>query len=802
MNGQPLPNMLIESAARRYGEFKKSSSVIGLIFTRQNMVIMLISVFMGRASLFGQFMPFGFALYAAATGLEVNKVVMAVGLILGMITVGAVDQIFITLSAMILFKTFGLIINYKDGKAKLRHALVSFMSVFVPGIALVYLDGLLMYDLIRLVFFCSMVFCLVFIFKYFLTTLTEESHCSYYTNEELISLTIASAVLLSGLSGIYVAGISIMNVLCIFMILSISHKFGAGAGSAMGVTVGVIISLTTTESPVIIASYAFCGLLAGILKSLGKAGSGLGFVLGNAILTFHINGSTEILIHIKEILPAAIAFFLAPKKLLDIASGVYKKATETMVSDKRNYGKKIREMTVDKLKNFSKAFTCLAKTYEEIAETKPVSDKQEVSIMLDRVADKVCKDCSLCRHCWDINFYSTYQSFFNIVELLEKKGWVEREDVSEYLLERCERINSFVNEVNSIYEVFKVDAVWKNKINESREMLSQQLSGLSKIITGLATEISIEESFKGDLECLIKEKLKEAAINIDDVTVYENKWGKYEIEISNNAYQGARENIGFIEKLISASVGRKMKKVNSRSSKKLSDKVVLRFMEEEVLNVTMGVSIKQKAGMLKSGDNYTFLNTGEGKFIAALSDGMGTGESAAIQSITVINLLEELVDSGFDIDTTINIINSILLMKSDDENFATIDLSIIDLYDGDVEFIKIGAVPTFIKKDDMIKTIKSVSLPAGLLSNVETELMHFQVEAGNFIIMMTDGVYEAFLEDKDDSYVLDEFLSGIESKNPQEAADIIMNKALEGCGSKPSDDMLVIVAKVWSRQGS
>ncbi len=799
MNEQLSSNMIIQNAVRKFGEVR-NNRVTRLIFTKQNMTALLISIFMGRASLLGQFMPFGFALYAAATGLEVNKAFMAVGLTFGMISVGAVDQIFISLSAMVLFKTFGLIINYEDGKAKLKHALVSFVSVFIPGIIVVYLDGLLMYDLFKLIFFSCMVFCLVFIFKYFLTTLTESSRSGYYSNEELISLTIAAAVLISGLGNIYIAGTSVMNILCIFVILSLGHKFGAGVGSALGVAMGLIISLTAAKNPEIIASYAFCGLLAGVFKNLGKTGSILGFVLGNAILTFHINGSTEVLIHIKEILPAVIIFLLIPARLLGIVSGICEKASVKLVGDKKNYAKKIREMTVDKLKKFSNAFICLAKTYDEIAEAKPVSNKQDVSILLDRVADKVCKNCSLCRHCWDRNFYSTYQSFFSIVEILEMKGWVAREDVPNYLLERCERINSFVNEANSLYEVLKVNTVWKNKINESREMLSQQLSGLSKIITGLATEISIEESFKGDLEYLIKDKLKESGIKAEDVTVYENKWGKYEIEISNSnkECQEARENISLIEKIVSTATGRKMRKNGSRSGKKSSDMFVLRLMEEEVLSVTMGVSMKPKSGMFKSGDSYTFFNTGESKFIAALSDGMGSGEGAAIQSNTVIKLLEELVDSGFDTDTTINIINSILLMKSNEESFATIDLSIIDLYDGDVEFVKIGAAPTYIKKDDMVKIIKTISLPAGILGSVETELMHFNVEDGDFIIMMTDGIYDSFYENVVDGFILEDFLSELESRNPQEIADDVLNKALAVSGGKSRDDMLVLAAKVWS----
>jgi stage II sporulation protein E len=183
----------------------------------------------------------------------------------------------------------------------------------------------------------------------------------------------------------------------------------------------------------------------------------------------------------------------------------------------------------------------------------------------------------------------------------------------------------------------------------------------------------------------------------------------------------------------------------------------------------------------------------------ALSDGMGTGHKAAIQSRAAISMLEQFMESGFDKDTAVKLINSVLVLKSDEESFATIDLSIIDLYDGEVEFVKIGAVPAFIKRDDRVDTVKSMSLPAGILSNVEMELVHRKVENGNFIILVTDGIIDAFKEEEDGDKLLRNFISDIGSINPQEIADLILDEAYKKCGGKPIDDMLVSVAKVWKR---
>ena len=319
--------------------------------------------------------------------------------------------------------------------------------------------------------------------------------------------------------------------------------------------------------------------------------------------------------------------------------------------------------------------------------------------MFDRVADRVCKDCSLCLHCWDRNFYNTYQVMFKIVERLDTKGRIEESDIPEYFIDRCERINYFVDTVNNIYELFKVDMVWKNKIGESRGLVSQQLEGLSQVISSLAWEIDTDIHFEAQLEDVIMAELDKLGIRVGDVVAFENGNKKYEVCIFYKEANFKRTYTGIIEKVASEAVSRKMVKDERASSYgKGSKSCMLKLVEEEKFRVTAGVAKISKYDGIVSGDSYTFMEGEDGKFIVALSDGMGSGQKAATQSRATINLLEQFMESGFDKDTSIKLINSILVLKSNDDSFSTIDLSVIDLYEGRVEFVKIGAVPTFIKK--------------------------------------------------------------------------------------------------------
>ena len=797
MTTEILPYQRLRGMGKNYQRTKVKHDFKSLL-TKNHSILLPLAFMLGRASLVGGLMPFGTVLYASTLGINANRVLVAVFIMLGMITGGAKEQVYITLASMLLFNAIN--IPFKSSKSKLtfRHAVIGFISVIIPEMVTVYLQGFLLYDFLRALFHGFIVFTLIFIFRNAMPVLNlKKGHI--INNEEMISIAIVAALAISGLADLQVLGIAFKNVICILVILAFSYKCGPGVGSAVGVTVGLIVSMSTTSSPLIIASYAFCGLLSGVLRQLGKVGSCLGFVLGNAILTIYLNGSVEVLIYLKEIILAIFVFMLVPQKTIEKLAAIIDTSMEVH-PDKKSYSLRIKEITVEKLNKFSRAFKELAKTFSEISETSVVANKQDISSLFDRVADKVCKDCSLCMHCWDRNFYNTYQVMFKVVEKLDSKGRIEGSDIPEYFLERCERIEDFVKSINNVYELFKVDMVWKNKIGESRGLVSQQLDGLSKVISDLATEINVDVHFKGEVEDTLVMELNRAGVKVNEAIVYENKCGKYEISISVKGCGGKRSCVTTIEKRTSEIVGRKMvKESNDCYQDYKSGLCTLKLVEEEAFKVTTGVAKASKNNGMVSGDNYTFMNTDEGKYVVALSDGMGSGQSAATQSKATISLLEQLMESGFDKDTTVKLINSILVLKSSEDSFATIDLSVVDLYNGEVEFVKIGTVPTFIKRPQKVDIIKSASLPAGILSNIEMEIVHKKVDSGDFLIMITDGILDSFKKESDDEKEFQSFLQEIKSANPQEIADIILDKAYKNCDGKPVDDMMVVVSKVWKR---
>lgn len=786
--------------------FNFSAWAPGISFAREYVIVIGIAFLLGRVKAAGGLMPFGLAFFAAAYAVNktgVKQLLVGIAVLAGILSAGIGAHLIIYASSLVVFSLLMFPWNKSRNISVIRLALTSFFSLLLPNMTTAWLQNFLLYDILKALFESFIVFVLVFIFKNSMCILDANLPRKAFSAEEVISVSILLSLCIAGFSDINVYGFSLKNILCIFFILLFSFRFGAGVGAGIGVAMGLIASMSTSTTPYVIGSYGFCGLLSGVFKGFGKAGSSLGFVLGNAILTIYLTGSSDAIIQLGEIIASIILFVIIPGKLFDVFAP-FMDGSPAISLSRKDYLERIKEITVQKLNKFSNAFGELARTFNEISETRVETSKQDISNLFDRVAERVCKDCSLCLHCWDRNFYSTYQVSFKIIERLDEKGWVEEKDVPDYFRTKCVRIDDFLNAVNNLYEVFKVDMIWKKKVNESRGLVSQQFEGLSRIISGLADEISMDVEFKEELESNIVQELVRIGVKIAEAIVLENKWGKYEVSlfVKNSIVKNPGENrkifSSTVEKKLSDILGRRVAREQGDDlSSYMGSYTIYRFVERERFSILAGVARMAKGGGSVSGDSYTFMNIESGKYLVAVSDGMGWGQRASLHSSATINLLEEFLQSGFDKDTAVKIINSILVLKSVDDAFATIDLSVVDLQSGEAEFMKVGAIPTYIKREDRVEMVKSASLPAGILQNIDMELAHKKLCSGDFIIMMTDGILDSSADKSSRESWMAEFIGNIKSANPQEIADLILDEAYRNYNAVPGDDMTVVAAKLW-----
>lgn len=208
-----------------------------------------------------------------------------------------------------------------------------------------------------------------------------------------------------------------------------------------------------------------------------------------------------------------------------------------------------------------------------------------------------------------------------------------------------------------------------------------------------------------------------------------------------------------------------------------------------------GAARKARGESGVSGDNYSLKELENGQVLMGISDGMGYGASACLESETVIELLEQLLDSGFDGDTALKMINSVMIMNSEEEHPATLDYGVIDLHSGVCDLVKIGAATTFVKRGTWVETIKSTSMPLGMFSEVDYDTTSKKLYDGDLVIMVSDGVIDA-LDCEDNDSKLVEIIRDIQCTTPKEVADRILENAVLD-KSRLTDDMTVLVTGIW-----
>jgi stage II sporulation protein E len=255
--------------------------------------------------------------------------------------------------------------------------------------------------------------------------------------------------------------------------------------------------------------------------------------------------------------------------------------------------------------------------------------------------------------------------------------------------------------------------------------------------------------------------------------------------------------VKFFEKVITEAVGKRMI-LEKCQCKKRDDNGICKIVltEGNEYSLMTGISRVSKLNDKVCGDNFTCFKNIDGRYIIALSDGMGSGHLATAQSELVVCILEKFLEAGIDKTNTINLLNSILMIKSSDEAFATVDLSVVDLNTGKVELVKYGAAPTFIKRKNEIEQFETISLPVGILPNLRIDTKESRLCRGEYIFMMSDGICDAFREDAFDDTNLTEFILNLGDIEPQDMANSIIEEACNKSSNIPFDDMTVMVAKL------
>lgn len=190
----------------------------------------------------------------------------------------------------------------------------------------------------------------------------------------------------------------------------------------------------------------------------------------------------------------------------------------------------------------------------------------------------------------------------------------------------------------------------------------------------------------------------------------------------------------------------------------------------------------------------------DGQQILLVSDGVGTGPRAALESQTTVSILEQLLSAGIDRDFAIQMVNSVLLLRHPpEETFSTVDMVSIDLFNCEADFLKIGAAPSYIKRGREVTVLRSNSLPAGILDHIEIDSTTRALQEGDLLVMITDGITDSMELPDTGDHAFDwvaTILAHIDILGVQSLADYLLDHAIQNAGGKSVDDLTVLVAQI------
>lgn len=805
---------------------KNIKTILKDLFSFQNIAIYVIAFMISMVGFRSQnfilsISPFAISFLAAMLSNRMPIGIVYILTLIGTFISFGTNSLLIYFLTTLVFFVFILLKRPKEQEGvneERRLGIHLLLAVLMVQIVPMFFSTFYMYDFLTSIALSIASYVFYKIFSNSILMIREFGNKKVFSIEEVMGTSLLLTISLCALGDFTIFGYSLRNILSILLVLILGWKNGMLVGATGGITIGVVLGIIGNGEPIMVASYAISGLIAGVFYRLGRIGVIAGFILGNIILTYVANGNTVPVILIQEILIASLGLLAVPKRFEINIEDLYGKhkllpeTTERRLTENQD--------TIFKLNSMSETISDLAKSYEEAASTvleeKDIQQqetsneeifKQELELNLEALENNLVYEPIAENEDGIID-----EIFHHLLKneiITEKELVAILEHHNQYIMgleekngQAMEDVSQMIKAINYSYRISKVNFIWKRKLEENKKNVSSQLEGVSEAISQMVEEMKQEEKDpfamqKQEILNLLKQKEIE---NIEQIKIKQNSSGRYFVEVYTslcNDIEGKQCAIKKIARILEKVLQDKFN-IQGQECGLREQKTTCKFTyySEDRYKLQVGIAATTKVGSPVSGDSHVETKLEDGKYLLALSDGMGSGPEAMKSSKIALKMLERLLKAGFDKEVSLKLINSTLVANSKEDMYATLDLQILDLYAGNMEFIKNGACPTFIKRKKEVQLLKSVTLPTGILEQNDLVVYDYDLEDGDIIVMCTDGIIDANQEYINRELWVKYLLEDISVDDAQQIANMIVNEAVDHQFGMQKDDMTVIVTKV------
>ncbi len=750
----------------------------------KNLIFIILSFSMANTSFMGGYSPFSVVLFGVASVFNVPLILVLISSVIGLaihtISIGILIKL---ISFFIVFTLLTVIINI-EGVSKKFSVFIKFMiSLTLVEVVYNFITGTIFTDFFLMLSNIAVAAILYFVFVAGMYVLTNITKNYIFSKEESIAMLVVVALALTILKDITIFQFSIFNVLILILILIFGWKSGWLSGTAAGLIIGLMLTLITNINMTYVVALAFSGFISGILSKVGKLGVVIGFIIGNIYIAYYANGFSELTMRVSELVIASVALLFMPKVLEVKIENIFNKNKTLDNTSQNMLGASVKE----KIGAVSDVFDSIASIVVDINEEDKNETREVIKKYIQNTINEKCLGCEKIKKCLDDKSLDLKVDY--ISNKLENNEVISK-DMLDF---DCEFSDNIIEDIYEIYNSMKLMRILKEKEKENSEKLSKQYKEVSKILSNISKNIK-NDIIKVDKK---QEKLRDE-LKFYGYIVYEDEFKEessyieytFVTNILNNIDKQKKELVEIVSNILERPMTIKLILNSSKSEKSR-----IKLISIPDFEVQSSVIQFPKNGETVSGDAYLIDELDDLKNISVISDGQGNGKQALKASSTVIDMLERLLDGGFNESSAIEIINGVLKLKSDDSNFSTLDTMIVDLRTGESKYIKLGSAPTYILHDKKVITIKNSTIPVGISEDIDYVPIAKKLSDKDIVVQISDGVVSDDTNTTDNYFV--SYLKNLDiNKSSKTLVDELYKVVLKENKNILNDDVTIIVSKI------
>lgn len=536
-------------------------------------------------------------------------------------------------------------------------------------------------------------------------------------------LCVAWTAVFMSLGALDFAHINLGRILMGFAALTLSARKNVSRASCTVLSALCGLCLSTGGVSAGAAVTAAAAMASAAFSKHGKAVRAAGFLFmcaAGMLVSGVDEGGWRILI---EAAVSGTAFAAAPvEKLFAPESAFSDKGVAAMLHERLNFA-------ADAIAGIGSGIAAAAK----VLDRKYSSDLGNVP---DRAADRACRSCPNSMECWGSR-YELFSREFNRLTMQLRTGFELTEfSMSSECAGICVNPNAVIKAIDAEYSRCVSAMADERRVRELRRIYTDQLCGVRDILRDMGSfnaEALLADRDR-DAEKRAEKVLRDNGVERPQAFVMQGRNRKLRVE----AYGATEPRVTreYLGTLLSGAVGCELELPEVGGS---AERFRITAAERTRLSAKVGAYQLSCGENRVCGDCYECFTGADGALYVVLSDGMGTGSRARVDSTMACSVMSKLLKSGISLPAALETVNTVLMVKSADESFATLDICKIDLNSGECAVYKAGAATTYIKSDDRLIRASLSSPPAGTGGRLTVPAQRFSVRRGDVIVMMTDG---------------------------------------------------------------